>query len=223
MTQSQKLGRLAGLAVGIGIGAVLVVTPGIASADDMQISIDGFDLFPTAGNTATAVSGMGDIAIAFGNDSIACAGCSAQPGTGDFAFANGANSEADAGLGNFDDAMATGTRAFAGSGAGNFDTAVANGDSSSAIASGSVNALGNNDFAEALGLDAKAYAGSILTSTPSSNDVAVDLDPFGTLGSTAVAGLGNGDLATIFGDNLTAGALGNFMYDIVSALFNIHN
>jgi hypothetical protein len=30
----------------------------------MQISIDGTDLFPTAGNTATATSDMGDIAIA---------------------------------------------------------------------------------------------------------------------------------------------------------------
>jgi len=80
------------LAVGLGIGAALSATPGVASADpssdpwidqllsglsvpdpaatlDMQVSIDGTDLFPTAGNTATASSpaGMGDIAIAIGN------------------------------------------------------------------------------------------------------------------------------------------------------------
>lgn len=74
------------LAVGLGIGAALAATPGIASADastdwlssidqllgslsapattsslDMQVSIDGTDLFPTAGNTATAASDSGDI------------------------------------------------------------------------------------------------------------------------------------------------------------------
>src|SRR5260370_3641773 len=65
MTHATRIARLPGLAVGLGIGAALAATPGVASADDFQISIDGMDLFPTAGNTATATSGMGDFAIAF--------------------------------------------------------------------------------------------------------------------------------------------------------------
>jgi hypothetical protein len=80
---------------------------------DMQVSIDGLDLFPTAGNTATAYSGFfGDIAIAIGNGAVA----RALNGFGDFAFADGTNSTALAGeftfeptfLGNFDLAVAVG-------------------------------------------------------------------------------------------------------------------
>jgi hypothetical protein len=216
--------RLAGLAAGFGIAAALAATPGVASADDFQISIDGMDLFPTVGNTAIADSGMGDIAVAFGNDSFACAGCSDSPGTLDFAFASGTHSSADSGFGQFDDAMATGDTSVSDAGAGNFDTAIANGANSFANATG-VNpvALGNYDFADAWGPNANAEAGNILSLTPSSNDVAWVLDPFGTVGSTALAGDGNADLAGVFGDNLAASALGNFMFDIVSALFNIHS
>jgi hypothetical protein len=216
--------RLAGLAVGLGIAAAFAATPGVASADDFQISIDGMDLFPMTGNTAIAESGMGDIAIAFGNDSFACAGCVDSPGTLDFAYASGSHSAADSGFGQFDDAMATGTNSLSDAGAGNFDTAIANGTNSFANATG-VNpvAMGNYDFAEALGTNANAEAGNIVSLTPSSNDVAWVLDPFGTVGSTALAGDGNADLAGVFGDSLSASALGNLMYDIVSALFNFHN
>jgi hypothetical protein len=216
--------RLAGIAVGLGIAAAFAAAPGVASADDMQISIDGMDLFPATGNTAIAESGMGDIAMAFGNDSFACAGCADSPGTLDFAFASGTGSSADSGFGQFDNAMASGTNSLSDAGAGNFDTAIANGVNSFANATG-VNpmALGNYDFADAWGTNANAEAGSILSLTPSSNDIAWVLDPFGTVGSTALAGDGNVDLAGVFGDSLSASALGNFMYDIVSALFNFHN
>jgi hypothetical protein len=47
--------------------------------------------------------------------------------------------------------------------------------------------------------------------------------PFGAVGSTALASDGNADLAGAFGDQLSASALGNFIYDIVSALFNFHD
>jgi hypothetical protein len=125
------------LAVGLGIGAALAATPGVASADsstdpfwwiggmdpgdlsvpaqtsalDMQVSIDGFDLFPTAGNTATATSDMGDIAIAIGNGANALA----TAGMFDSAFADGTNSFAEAGggstgfVGHFDIALVMGT------------------------------------------------------------------------------------------------------------------
>jgi hypothetical protein len=109
------------MAVGAALAAALAATPGTASADsstdpfswiggvdvgdllsapaqtsplDMQVSIDGLDLFPTAGNTATATSGLLDIAIAIGNGSEAVAGTN---GIFDFAIADGAKSIAEAG------------------------------------------------------------------------------------------------------------------------------
>src|SRR5947209_19283443 len=73
----------------LGAGAAGVCTPGLASADglDFQISIDGYDLFPADGNTATATSSLGNIAIAFGNGATATTGV----GTGQFSFADGTN------------------------------------------------------------------------------------------------------------------------------------
>jgi hypothetical protein len=163
MRNARGLGRLGLLAVGLGIGAALAATPGLASADpstdpfswidqllgglsvpaqtsalDMQVSIDGTDLFPTAGNTATATSDMGDIAIAIGNGADAYA----ASGSGDFAFADGANSIAEAGiLGDFDSALVFGANSTADAGFGvepgvldpfgvyhNFDLAAAFGD-----------------------------------------------------------------------------------------------
>jgi hypothetical protein len=155
------------LAVGLSIGAALAATPGVASADpssdpyslidqllgglsvpaqttsalDMQVSIDGTDMFPTAGNTATATSETGDIAIAIGNGADA----SAVGGTGDFAFADGANSLAEAGWsgpsgfiplpGNDDIAVVVGTGSTAAAGYnGNSDTALVFGDDSTADA-----------------------------------------------------------------------------------------
>jgi hypothetical protein len=60
-----------------------------------------------------------------------------------------------------------------------------------------------------LGPNTIASAGSLLISlVPSSNDVAWVFDPFGTVGSSAFAGVGNSDLAAVFGDMLTANAYG---------------
>ena len=144
MLRSGGLGRLSVLAVGLGIGAAVASTPGVASADpstdaswidqllgglsvpapdpaqalDIQASIFGIDLFPTAGNTATATADSGDIAIAIGNGAHA----TAASGIGDFAFADGANSIADAGAGiggSFDSA---------------FDSALVFGSDSTAVA-----------------------------------------------------------------------------------------
>jgi hypothetical protein len=152
------------LAVGLSLAAALA-TPGVASADpstdpysltdellgglsvpaqttsalDMQVSIDGTDLFATAGNTATATSGTGDIAIAIGDGADA----SASEGSGDFAFADGANSIAQAGLitigdeagGSGDFAVADGANSIAEAGFnGDFDSAVVFGDNSTAYA-----------------------------------------------------------------------------------------
>jgi hypothetical protein len=124
------LGTAAGalLAVGLGVGVAsaepstdpytwsdqliggLPAPAQTTSALDMQISIDGTDLFPTAGNTATATSDSGDIAIAIGNG----ANASAINGLGDFAFADGANSTAEAGYGGaFDSAVVFGANGSA--------------------------------------------------------------------------------------------------------------
>jgi hypothetical protein len=220
MTNVQGIGRPALVMVGLGIGTALATTPGIASADplDMQISIDGTDLFPTAGNTAIAESGTNDIAIAIGNGSTAQAGDS-LPGQFDFAFADGAGSYADVGIGNFDSGFAEGTNSSAFAGIGDFDSGFADGTNSSASVGGfegSIsNFLSNGDFASAFGANTSASAGIItsltLNVTPSANDVAMDFDPFGSLGGDARAGDGNFDLASIFGDHSVAdaGLIGN--------------
>jgi hypothetical protein len=131
------LGTVAGglLAVGLSIGVASadpstdlyslidqllggLSAPAQTSALDMQVSIDGTDLFPTAGNTATATSDTGDIAIAIGNGADA----SAVEGSGDFAFADGANSVAEAGfIGNFDTAVVFGANSTAEAGFGFVD------------------------------------------------------------------------------------------------------
>jgi hypothetical protein len=158
-----RIGRLAGLAVGLGIGAALAATPEVASADDFQISIDGMDLLPTAGNTATATSGVGDIAIAFGDG----ANASALGGPLDSAFADGAGSTADTADGYLDSAFANGAGSIAGAGYGNFDTALANGTDSGGLAGGVIvnNTTlvpGNDDFAFAWGPHTVASADAIV-------------------------------------------------------------
>jgi hypothetical protein len=151
------------MAIGAALAAALASTPGVASADsstdpfswtggmdlgdlsvpaqttalDMQVSIDGLDLFPTVGNTASASSGPLDIAIAIGNGSQAVAGTN---GIFDFAIADGTKSIAEAGgmlmcegplcsdlasLGNFDVAAAFGDMVHASATPGNFLTDIA--------------------------------------------------------------------------------------------------
>jgi hypothetical protein len=204
MLRTRGLGRLCLLVGGLGIGFVLVSTPGDASGDsstdwlssidqllgglsapaadsaqalDMQISIGGTLLFPYLDNTAIAQAGPGDIAIAIGNNSYA----SAQNGLFDFAFADGTNSFAEAEIGNFDIAVADGA-----------------------------------DSVAKAGFDAALIPGYL---SPTSFDTAL---VFGAE-STALAGfegidntVGFGDLAAAFGDNLLAQALAApFVVDIV--------
>jgi hypothetical protein len=118
-----------GVAV-LGAAAAALLGAGAASADDMQISIDGYDLFPTAGNTATALSSTGDMAIAIGNGASANAlnnPSDTNPEFGNFAFADGTGDSANAGGGIFDTAMTFGgtdSTTYAGF-TGNFDLALA--------------------------------------------------------------------------------------------------
>jgi hypothetical protein len=262
MKYANRIGRLGVLAVGLGIGAAMAAT-GTAVADDFQISIDGIDLFPTAGNTATAVSGAGDMAIAFGAGSDAVA----EGGFGNFASADSgatavAGDEAAGASGNnFDVATATGNDSIADAGNGfgalpdttgsSFDSAgvlgndslaVAgdngSGDSASAVGQGVVADAGFSQNAAApSNFDSATVVGNLSTPTtaltealaggigPStlggSGDSSFVVDPFGTVGSYAVAGLGsNSDLAGVLGDGLHATATGaNFLVDILPSLF----
>jgi hypothetical protein len=117
MMQADGVARLGMLAVGLGVAAALAASPGTAVADsssdwlssvdsllggvavpassglDIQVSIDGTDLFSTTDNGATATSGTGDFAIAIGDGASA----NANGGTGDFALADGSDAVAKAG------------------------------------------------------------------------------------------------------------------------------
>jgi hypothetical protein len=231
MRHAKGIGRLGGLAVGLGIGAAMAATPGVASADPLPpfdptnfaISFDGFTLFQTG--TATATSGMGDFAIADGAGSLAVA----EGGFGDFAFTNGAGTVAVAGDGaanatgnNFDFASVDGTSSTAEAGfGGSFDSAAVVGNDSAARASFGIDNVpanfGNFDSASVVGDHSLAQA------VFGSNDLAFVSDPGGSLGSTAVAGgeifglPGNFDLGGAFGDGLLSNGAsgGSFLVDIL--------
>jgi trimeric autotransporter adhesin len=263
MSHPIRMGRMGTLAVGLSIGAALAATPQVAWADssadplswadqvlsglavpaadaaaplDMQISISGMDLFSTVGNTATANSGFGDIAIAIGNGANASAtgfgdlsfadgdGSSATTGLGglfDVAIANGAGSNAASGVaGNFVLASANGTDSSAAAGlGGNFVVASANGDGSSATAG----AGGNWDISSAVGTDSRADVGigggldtSFADGTGSYADAGIgqgnNAIALGT-DSSAIAGVGNSDLAVaISGGDASAGGLQSFAF-----------
>jgi hypothetical protein len=167
------------LVVGLGIGTAVAFTPGIASADglDFQISVDGQDLLPTVGNSATAVSGNGDFAIAWGDGATA----SANNGIGDFAFADGTNADALSGGGNFDTAIDIGNNTdnvlhFALAAVGNNDCSFIDADNSLATTGGDIldsNITGNNDTA--LILDPFGAATTQSTSACSVSTVAISI------------------------------------------------
>lgn len=248
MSHTKSIGRLGMLTIGLGIAAALVATPGIAAADptavdaaafdpsalitdpasaipglNLAISIDGYSLLQSG--TATAYSGTDDIAIAYGDDSTAQAGDTGDPGTGDFAFADGAGSSAYSGIGDYDSAAAVGSDSEAVAGAGNGDSAFADGTDTSVIAGGTytagevntVDVPADDSLASAIGDNDYAYAGSEFASTvtASTGDIATIVGS----SSDAYAGVGDYDFAGVFGDSLTATAtIGNFLFDLMPSL-----
>jgi hypothetical protein len=114
MVNARAVGRIGVLVAGLGIAAGFASIPGTAKADpsdwtssvdslvsslavpadttplDIQISINGSDLFSTSDNEASATSGQGDFAIAYGDGAKAIA----TGGTGDFSFADGTDTTA---------------------------------------------------------------------------------------------------------------------------------
>jgi hypothetical protein len=213
------IARLGMLAVGLGIGATVAAVgcpPGIAFADtaadpfswlagldpgdlsaaalpaasplDLDISVDGFTLLDL-GTGATATSGAGDIAIAFGAGSSA----TADGGFGDYALAStGATAiagdpTAGATGNNFDFASAAGASTVSGISTvgttaeagfnGSFDYASAIGSATppteGTFASAGFN--GSGDSASAVGQGATAQAGEGDTATPANFDSALVL------------------------------------------------
>lgn len=287
MSSAIRLGGLAVLAMGVGIVAAVTIEAGTASADagslqadpstavdamvllpsdpstptDIDISIDGMDVF-NGGGTASATSGMGDIAIAIGPHAFALA----NGGYGDFASAystgsNGAfviagDNATGATGNNFDFASAVGNNATAEAGdtdgspditGSSFDYAstVGNSASSQAGLNGSndmASIFGNNAFASSgdsndaaapANFDSASIWTNLFASTTntsvawaggvaggSTNDLAFVVDPFGTVGSTATAGLGyNFDLAGALGDQLNALSSGADFVSHIAPLF----
>jgi hypothetical protein len=241
------------LGFGLAIAAAVTAAPGIASADsttvdpaaidtaafdpsaliadstsgipglNLAISIDGYTLFQSG--DATAYSGTGDYAIAYGDGSDAEAGTTGNPGTGDFAFADGTDSTASSGIGNFDSASAIGSGSTAVAGGGDGDTAFADGTDTGAIAGGTytpgdvniVDVPADGSFASAIGDNDYAYAGSEFanTATASTGDIASIIGN----SSDAYAGVGDFDFAGVFGDSLNSTAtIGNFLFDLMPSL-----
>lgn len=240
MGHAKSIGRFGNLAVGIGIGAALAATSPTAVADpaapfnplpfvpdllaapaqvpstlDLAISVDGVSLLSLG--SADAESGTGGIAIAYGADSFANAGAGDDPGMFDTAFAAGTDSEAMAGSGDFDSASANGVDSDAFSGDGNFDGASASGTDSLAAVGGFANDLSSFDYGSAVGTDSNAESGVFEGfSGQSDGDIATVFDPSGTEGSTAFAGNGLADLASVFGDNSDAYAGLAGSYDLAA-------
>jgi hypothetical protein len=183
MVNVRGLGRLGMLAVGLGIGAAVTSSPGIASADpvtfdfnDIAISFDGYSLFSEGSADADSGS-VGDYNFAFadGADSYASATDGAHNTAIDIGSNNDVNDGARAGL----DSTAYG-------GYGSNDLAVV---------------LGNNSSANAGGVDVLG------TSYLGDNDTAIVIDPNDTYGSDAYSGAGdeapaNFDIAAAYGDDL---------------------
>lgn len=235
MVNVRNIARLGILAAGLGIGAAVASTPGIASADpfsfdpnDIAISFDGTTLFQE-GSAAAYSGSAGEFNFAFADGTDAEA--DAPTGTGNVAFADGTEAYGDAQNGTGNIAEADGTNAVAIAEGGNSDTAIDignngaptfNPDSYGAYAGeGILGGTGSNDFAFALGDSDEAYAsgfGGTVVPADGSNDIAV---VFGT-GSDAYVGAslaspGDFDLGAVFGDGLSSDAAngGNYLVDIL--------
>ncbi len=240
MGQAKAMGRLGMLAIGLGVGAVLTATAGTASADpfsffpdpaadvstpglDLAISYDGMSLVQQGNATATS-GGLNDLAIAFGNDSVAkefTTGVGSQFST---AVADGNGASATAGVGNFDNAFALGDGSSAGAEGGNFDSAYALGTDSNVLAGGinsatnTITTEGDNNFALAIGDADKVIAGIMSGTTVSGFNDAFALGS----DSSADAGLGTSNLAGDFGDSLTASAInGQYLVDLEPGLSSL--
>jgi hypothetical protein len=223
------IARLSTLAVGLGIGAALAASPGIAAADasndwlsafdllggalpapatsglDLAISFDGYSLLSDGSASAVTTSGDYDLAIAYGANSLA----EAVDGQGDTAFASGEYARAVAYDGTGDYALADGTRAYADAGGqtgANYDTAID-------IGNNTVPTVGSADgaYAGAGALDGGVGTGSYDTAIDVGNntDTMANGDDGAYAGAGGLVGYtgdGNHDTAINVGNDSGVGA-----------------
>lgn len=186
---ARRLSRLGMLAVGLGVGAAVASTPGIAAAD---ASIDPFSFFDPSdlfGSLASVPAfDSSNISISFDGISLVQEGtahATTTAGTGDFAFADGAGADATATGGFGNTAFADGANALGASGGSGayFDHAVDIGN----------NTLGGPGFHDgAFAGDATVIDNDSTTGGTGSFDNAIDI---GNNGVDAGAGGNSGAFA----------------------------
>jgi hypothetical protein len=245
MKLAGRIGRMGGLAVALGAGAWLCSLPlsAPASADSSGMGIatfGGLDPASLVGLTGSDPSGL-NIDVSYnGMDLFHMGDATAHTGTGDFAIAYGDGASAEAGygttasglslVGQHDSAFADGAGSTAIAGGGDYDSATAsNGataDSGFFVEPGVSGTGGSDDIASASGAGSMADAAGQMfnTATASGGGTAdsgfidhpgVGVSQGGTgdsaiasgAGSTAAAGFGNGDSASVSGtgDSAIAG------------------
>jgi hypothetical protein len=246
MKAATFIGRVGGLAVALGTGAWLASVPWMAAADtsssllsdlagldaaallpsstdaaadsslfNIDISYNGQDVFHMG--DATANSGTGDLAIAYGDGSTADAGYGTAlgglslAGQHDSAFADGAGSTAIAGGGDGDSATATdGATAYSGlfEGSGVAATGGAD-DTATASGAGSLaDAFGQSDNSATASDGATADSGFTYSAAGHALSVGGIGDSATASGadSSAIAAIGNSDSATVYGTDSSATA-----------------
>ena len=213
------------LAVGLGIGAALVPSPGIASADsssDWLTSIDGL----LAGTALPAASSGLNLAVSFDGYSLLQEGSATAyttAGQGGLAIAEGSGAYASAGGGIGDYALADGTNAFAiaggepGDTGANYDTAIDIGNNDMPSTGGRDGAYsGNSDLGGGSGTGAYNTAIDIGNNTNGASGGGNEGAFAGGGGLGGVAGGGNNDTAIDFGNN-------SGLYDGVDAVGGNNN
>jgi hypothetical protein len=180
---ARGIGRLGMMAAGLGLGAAIAAmasTPAVASADVVDFDPNNFAL--SIDGIPLIHEGTATATSTFGN----------------IAIADGAGSDATATDGYLDLASAYGADSSAQVGIGNLDAGFANGAHSTVFSGGYLDTTGNLDLASANGTYGVASAGEGWFDEAFEN---------GTL-STAASGVGNGDIASVFGNYDIAGADG---------------
>jgi hypothetical protein len=212
------------LAVGLGIGLAVASTPGVAVADSSADWLD--DLFGGAALPATAVPDV-NLAISIDGYSLVSEGtASANSGSGDFAIAYGDGASASAVGGTGDFALADGSGAYAGAGGSDATDNLPGATGDTGADDDTAIDIGNNS---GFGFTTGAVAGNVdLVGGPgggtSSGDTAIDIGnnnsviegnvyPFdgafaGDGGLLSGEGTGDDDTAVVVGTNNLAGAVG---------------
>jgi hypothetical protein len=212
MKSSKFVGRVGGLAVGLGIGSAMAAMPWVAYADPTTDAVSSIDL------GGLALPGAADSASSFdfSNMSLSIDGmtvfhdgtATATSGSGDFAFADGAGSIANATGGTGNTAIAEGAGAGSTADGGTGDYASATGDDSFA------NANGTSDYASANGYDSEANtfidSNTTVIANGAGSSVVIDSDKdLGIAdGTNATAGAeGSNDIAAVFGNDSSANVI----------------